>query len=269
MAKTVFVDGDPSTGVQGTVVDAAFLNAIFAHRHDGLNQDGSALPVSPVGLTIKNNAVTPNTQMDIAFYSDIQKQNTVTVTADITVNGAAGLDTGAQAASSWYHMHAIINTATGALSAVFSLSATSPTLPAGYAYYAYLGAVYSDAASHFIAIFQVGNKVARVPVSNVVSGGNFLVYTSVTVRGQIVAPLTANVVRGTVTLTFSGNGGAGVWVAADANGSDSQECRFYNSGGAGAVFACPFRMMLTGNNIYHETDTANATYAISVSGWEY
>ncbi len=42
MAKTVFVDGDPSLGVQGTVVDAAFLNAVQNHRHDGQDADGSA-----------------------------------------------------------------------------------------------------------------------------------------------------------------------------------------------------------------------------------
>ncbi len=42
MAKTVFVDGNPALGVVGTVVDAAFLNSIFQHRHDGANQDGSA-----------------------------------------------------------------------------------------------------------------------------------------------------------------------------------------------------------------------------------
>ena len=42
MAKTAFTDGNPSEGVQGTIVDAAFLNLIFNHRHDGMNQDGSA-----------------------------------------------------------------------------------------------------------------------------------------------------------------------------------------------------------------------------------
>ena len=42
MSKTVFVDGNPSEGITGTIVDAAFLNAIFQHRHDGLAQDGSA-----------------------------------------------------------------------------------------------------------------------------------------------------------------------------------------------------------------------------------
>ncbi len=45
MAKTTFVDGNPQQGIQGTQVLAAFLNKIFGptgHRHDGLDQDGSA-----------------------------------------------------------------------------------------------------------------------------------------------------------------------------------------------------------------------------------
>jgi hypothetical protein len=40
MAKTNFIDGDPSTGVVGSVVTAALLNAINNHRHRGLDQDG-------------------------------------------------------------------------------------------------------------------------------------------------------------------------------------------------------------------------------------
>lgn len=42
MAKTVFTDGDKSTGVPGTRVLAAWLNKVFSHKHDGLDQDGSA-----------------------------------------------------------------------------------------------------------------------------------------------------------------------------------------------------------------------------------
>ena len=42
MAKTVFEDGNPSLGILGTIVNAVFLNKIFAHRHDGADADGSA-----------------------------------------------------------------------------------------------------------------------------------------------------------------------------------------------------------------------------------
>lgn len=42
MAKTVFVDGDTLKKLPGARVLAAWLNKVFAHRHDGRDQDGSA-----------------------------------------------------------------------------------------------------------------------------------------------------------------------------------------------------------------------------------
>ena len=41
MGKTVFSDGNPAQGILGTIVTAAFLNALQNHRHDGGNTDGS------------------------------------------------------------------------------------------------------------------------------------------------------------------------------------------------------------------------------------
>jgi hypothetical protein len=43
MGKKVFVDGNPSLGVLGTIVDAAFLNAMNNHRHVGLDVDGAGV----------------------------------------------------------------------------------------------------------------------------------------------------------------------------------------------------------------------------------
>lgn len=42
MAKTSFIDGNPSLGILGTRVMAAWLNLVFNHRHDGRDEDGSA-----------------------------------------------------------------------------------------------------------------------------------------------------------------------------------------------------------------------------------
>jgi len=40
MSKTIFIDGNQATGVQGTLVLAAFLNALNNHRHTGRDIDG-------------------------------------------------------------------------------------------------------------------------------------------------------------------------------------------------------------------------------------
>jgi hypothetical protein len=42
MAKTDFNDGNPSLGILGTRVLAAWLNKVFGHRHTGQDIDGSA-----------------------------------------------------------------------------------------------------------------------------------------------------------------------------------------------------------------------------------
>lgn len=53
MAKTVFTDGNKAQGIPGTRVLSAFLNKIFSHRHDGLEQDGSA----PLDYAVDSGAV--------------------------------------------------------------------------------------------------------------------------------------------------------------------------------------------------------------------
>ncbi|OPY07264.1 MAG: hypothetical protein A4E68_01946 [Syntrophaceae bacterium PtaB.Bin095] len=40
MAKTEFIDGNPAEAIEGTIVTAAFLNALNNHRHRGLDVDG-------------------------------------------------------------------------------------------------------------------------------------------------------------------------------------------------------------------------------------
>lgn len=46
MGKTVFTEGNPSQGIPATKVTDDFLNAIQGHKHDGLDQDGSAPKVN-------------------------------------------------------------------------------------------------------------------------------------------------------------------------------------------------------------------------------
>lgn len=60
MSKTIFDDGNPSLGVLGTRVLAAWLNKVFSHRHTGQDEDGSA----PLDYSIDySNGVVPNMYM--------------------------------------------------------------------------------------------------------------------------------------------------------------------------------------------------------------
>lgn len=123
----------------------------------------SVLP-GAIGLLIQNNVGTPNTKLDIATdYAVVvdpasagaKAFSSVSKTIDFTVNGVNGLDTGAFAASTWYYIYLISNKV--AVNALASLSATAPTLPAGYTLTFRAGAVISDGSTHLVPLVQKGN----------------------------------------------------------------------------------------------------------------
>lgn len=76
----------------------------------------------------------------------------LSVSADITVSGAGGLDTGTETNSTWYNVWVIWNGSTAA--ALFSLSATSPTMPGGYTNKFRVGVVRNDASGNFWRTIQ-------------------------------------------------------------------------------------------------------------------
>lgn len=61
--------------------------------------------------------------------------------------GAGGLDTGVIAANTWYYIHVVYNPTSKTSTALLSLSATAPSLPAGYTQWARVGAAYSLASA--------------------------------------------------------------------------------------------------------------------------
>lgn len=76
-----------------------------------------------------------------------------------TGNGA--LDAGAIAINTWYHVY-VIGAAATTTDFLFSLSATSPTLPPGYTLFRRIGSMRTDGSSHWIQFFQVGNTFSWV-----------------------------------------------------------------------------------------------------------
>ena len=87
------------------------------------------------------------------------KVGSSTLTGTLTAAASAGgLDTGSEAPSVWYHIWVISNVTTAIT--LFSLSPTVPTMPAGYTFKSYIGAVYNDSSSNFIMFYQVNNMVS-------------------------------------------------------------------------------------------------------------
>ena len=171
---------------------------------DYQNQMASQDSVSSVrdvsrNLVIKNNTVNSNHQLTITadevMLSDGPSSKLISAlaeTLDITLAGANGLDTGAEAASTWYHIWAIAK-ADGTKKTLASLSATAPTMPSGYTFKAYLGAVYNDASSDFISFCQIERKVVFIgDYVSVLTNGTST--TIVEVNISTVVPLTAKAV---------------------------------------------------------------------------
>jgi hypothetical protein len=142
----------------------------------------------PENLVIRNNVTNPLYQVDVdcdAVKVGGVLTTSVNLTLDITVSGVGGLDTGSEAANTWYYIWLIYNPTTSTLSGVLSTSALSPSMPAGYEFKRIVGAVRNNASSNFYLFRQVDRTVMydEVPTSMaVLSGGTALTFTQVDVR---------------------------------------------------------------------------------------
>jgi len=114
------------------------------------------------GCGTSNNSGAPNTKIDVAagMCADSTNAALIRVTAgtiDCGTVGANGLDAGALANSTWYHIFAIMKAdTTQALLA--STSASAPTLPSGYTYFRRLGSVRTNGSAQILAFTQIEDK---------------------------------------------------------------------------------------------------------------
>lgn len=92
--------------------------------------------------------------------ADIRVASTLTV--DLMVSSAGGLDAASEAASTWYSVWVISDT-DGALpvAGLVSTSAASPTLPTGYDHRRRVGWVRNDGSSNLLHFYQRGNGRTR------------------------------------------------------------------------------------------------------------
>ncbi len=140
-----------------------------------LNETGyafnAAVKASPNlhGLTIANDATTPNSIIDIASGAAYDSQAVVYMTLaagtkkNITAAWAAGtgngsLDTGTFAASTFYHVHLICNAANGVTDVLTSLSFGNPVLPAGYTNFVPIGAVLGNGSGNIVPFLQLNDR---------------------------------------------------------------------------------------------------------------
>jgi hypothetical protein len=121
------------------------------------------------GLTLANNAVDANNDIDIAAgvaASDDASPVLMALGATLTKrldaawavgDGNGGLDTGSKANSTWYYVWLIRRPDTGVVDALFSASSTAPTLPANYTQKRLIGFVLTNGSGNIRAFVQQGD----------------------------------------------------------------------------------------------------------------
>lgn len=147
----------------------------------------SVFPGSIYGLILSNDVGAPTTTIDVAAGScadstaiSIIMLGAFTKTLSgtwVVGSGNAGLDTGAVAANTWYHVYAISKVGGVNADILLSKSATVAglVLPNGYTLARRVGSILTDVSSHIIGFTQSGNdfrwlvQVANVTAAPVVN----------------------------------------------------------------------------------------------------
>jgi hypothetical protein len=237
------------------------------------------------GLVLTNNAGTPNTNIDITASQAVMQNtsgvtitaNSVSVTVNTTVTGANGLDTGARANTTWYHLFLISDGTTTA--GLASTSATAPTMPGSYTYRCRLGAMKTNGSSNFLRTIQKGARAQyqvvaasttpNLPIAATGTAGSLTVPTwvSVTVNPDYVPP---------TAITVSGILGCGASSGQHAMAAPNNAYGAMSSTTNPPAIACfsagidtntaartPFEFVLESTAVYW----ANNTSILAITGW--
>lgn len=130
----------------------------------------SILPLGIVdGLVLSNNVSDANNDIDIAAGKAVDGGGTENIVLSLAITkrldaawtvgtNQGGLDTGAKANSTFYHVWLIKRIDTGVVDVLFSTSATAPTMPTSYTKKRRIGAVRTDGSGNILAFSQFGDE---------------------------------------------------------------------------------------------------------------
>lgn len=202
-----------------------------------------------------------------------RKFTSINLTVDITASGANGLDTGAEGSSTWYHLW-VIAQQNGTVAGLLSASATAPTLPADYLFYGYVGAVYNNSSSNFVAFYQRGDGLTSdVTAGAALSGGTQTSYTTVSLAAYV--PITAKCVDIFIGVNAS-SGTAEVtnYVAPAGSGTTATYGVFFSRQSSGVSTSTDISTyanfpLSTAQQVVYRVGGTNARGSITVMGWRY
>ena len=260
----------PSIGTDNKlIIQDQAGNAVLTTDNSGVTLTNANLAnannVYPAGHVIQTSEVitgTTSTTIDADFLTVFDSNSygailpAVNLTAIITASGVNGLDTGSEAAI-WYHIYVIYNGTT--VASLLSASATSPTMPSGYTYKKYVGAVYNP-SSAFRNFHQIGNAVS-VPTIGVGSTITNTSYASLSVA--TVIPSTATQLWGAWNTTNSSTTGF-FYLASDSAGLGEIYVRGSVSGALAVPYTSP--ILITPDTIYKKVSASTNAY-LNISGY--
>jgi len=150
---------------------------------------------------------------------------TGTLTIAITSSGANGLDTGSEAADTWYAVFVIDDsTRANSPAGLLSVSDSSPTLPSGYDVFRRVGWARNDGSSDFLEFNQRGNGSTRrcwydelIVNVRVLNAGNAISFTDIDLSNFV--PSTSENVVFRLEFETGSSGSAGNQLRLRPNGS--------------------------------------------------
>lgn len=237
------------------------------------------------GLSIINNAGTPVTKVDVSFRASClvsavgapafvaSGSFTIDLTTGTVTSTANGMDGNARPTSAWVYFY-VISTGSGSagLGSPTSPLSGPPTLPAGYSFYAYVGAMRCDGSSNLMSSRQRGNKSQYSPQA----AGNTTVMPAIVSASAGIAVWTATSVTVFVPGTASYIAmsvysdlqvGGAMSIAANGNAASAITGGVFYNNGQSFSTSIPIEMQLETLNIYLGVTGGVNSYKIFALGW--
>lgn len=190
----------PTIDVKASTAAAEF-RALKLYLQGLVFGTASALPGQQFGCTMSTTGASTAMSISAGRWTDSTGVQTLMVPALVKTtaawavgDGAGGLDAGAIANGSWYHYYVIRRPDTGVVDVLLSLSATAPTLPAGYTQFRRIGSGRTNGSAQWLAFSQDGDyfvwaasslDVASNPNSSAAQTSTLTVPTGVKVQAII------------------------------------------------------------------------------------
>ena len=261
-----------TTGV--TFPDASIMGAIPRSYLAGLTLS-TAGSSATFGIAAGQAADSTNAQILI-----LTSAYTKTTSAWAVGTGNGGIDTGAVANSTWYHVFLIkrIDVTPNVVDVLFSLSATAPTMPSGYTLKRRIGSMKTNGSAQWTLFYQKGDNFlwdAVVQDINATTAGTSAVTRTLTVpTGVVVFP-----VIGVVIDVAAAGAAAGESILLSpleitdvaASGNNVQAAIFNSGVGASTQYAIVVSSVYTNTSgqirSRANVGSANTTMRLNTYGW--